>query len=274
MPITSNNVHQRVTLYLGDGQKNMKLVENNLLSALASYVHRVGNSSKNIDNYPLVFADKAALQSFLTLREINTDASCDAEPVMTGDVGKDSARRLLHVLRTVRAVTASDFTFSADQKIYIVGNGDVALNYIRVGDNIFTMQDIAKTLSDIGVPKDIRDVRLASGASADATEVPDIRAPDLAHHSFSVNETSFLMSLLPWGNKAIRKAPAQHLAEALTEHHFNKVTVTGYHGRGIYQDRVQVPHYHMRNTHVPTQEGFDPKATVRRSTVAEKFTNA
>lgn len=270
MPITPGHTHHRVTLYLGNGKDAVHL-KSDLMSALGGYVHRVANSAKDLDNYPLVFTDKTGLQNFLAMRNAYTSKSNDSKPVMTGNVDTDVGLHVCYTLRNVRAMGAHEFTFSPEQTIDIVGHGATGLDRIVVDNKVFTMKDIGRIFSDIGVPRDIRDVRLTCCHSADATTVPDIKEPGLTIYSRPVAEKSSFMGI-PYGN-IVRMAPAEHLVDALAECNFNRVTVTGYHGAGVYYNGLHFPEHNIRNTKTPSEPGYDPSATVRRSTVAERFTS-
>ncbi|MDE1716443.1 hypothetical protein PWG14_28650 [Chromobacterium amazonense] len=271
MPITQfANVQPRqsVMLYLGDGGEPTT-GKTDLLSALGQYVHRVANTNKDLSNYPLVFTEEAGLNKFHAIRNEKKDYQHFKRGLKTGDVDVDTGMQFMLAINTVRAEKAGDFNFTSDQKIYIHAHGSAGLAKLASDGRLFTMQEVAKKLEDIGVPKDLRDIRLISCDSADARPVPDLKAENLSTYGSEFVEQSQFLGFT-W-NKHIYKAPAQHLAEELAELGYKQVTVTGYHGKGIVTAGDSFPETSLRNPKVPSDPDFDPKATVRRSTVSQQF---
>lgn len=269
MPITQPTQHQRVTLYFGDVGTGDLCSRTDIMSALGSYVHLVANSSKKLDNYPLVFTDKVGLQNFLLIRKQNTTKDNDLKPVMTGDVNKDVGSHFLYALRNVRVVASDKFTFSSNQKIYIVGHGSVGRDIISIDKKVFSMSDIVKKLIEIGVPKDINDIRLTSCHSANTLMTHNLNENNLTKYSHTVINKKYFLGI-HFGNIE-NKAPAKYLSDALAENKFNNVIVTGYHGFGIHFDGLQFPTHKIRNPKHPCDLRFDPNSTVRRSNVAQTF---
>lgn len=270
MPITTTSPQLRVTLYLGDATKS-SLQKTDLMSALGGYVRHVANASKNLEHYPLVFANKAGLENFRSMREAMTAQHHESRPLKTGNVDTDTGACFLHALRTVRAFDATQFRFSPEQRLYIVGHGGAGLDRIAVDGKVFSMRDVATTLKTVGVPKDIRDVRLTSCHSADVSVPPDLQTPDLGTYSRPIVEKTRFIGITV--GETVRWAPAEHLSDALAEAGFNQAVVTGYHGAGIHFDGLRFPEHALRNPHVPTAPGYDANAAVRRSTVAQRFSS-
>lgn len=277
MPITTTSPQPRVTLYLGDGsglslkntaqpltnkERFQALASTDIFNTLSTYIHRVANSNKDLASYPLVFTQRSGLDAFNTLREKCTDARHDTRPKPSGDRSQDLGQSFLHALRTVRAFHADEFAFAPGQKIYIDGHGAPGVSGIVADGKVFSMHDVATTLKTVGVPKDIRDVRLTSCHSADVIAPHGQRAPDLSVYSRPIAE-----------GDTVRQAPAEHLSDALAEAGFNRVVVTGYHGLGMPSDGERFPMHSVRNITTPKTPGHDPNATVRRSTVAQRFSS-
>ncbi|MGC3030560.1 hypothetical protein ACPUER_36605 [Burkholderia sp. DN3021] len=258
---------QKVTIYFGNG--GSAPIKTDLMSAIGSYVHRVVNPNKSIDDYPLVFSDKSGLETFNRFREKFPIASSSERPKLTGRLSDDLGAHFGYAIRNVRAVMAEDFEFSPDQKIYVTGHGTAGTDVMQVDDKFFTMKDVSRELASIGVPKNIRDVRLTSCNSADSRKMPAVKDENLSDYSKQFLEKSTLFGL--FGSERVRKAPAEYLLDEMSKAGFDEVTVTGYHGAGIYCNGKEFPQSSLRNANAPTNIGYNPEDTVRRSTVSVKF---
>ncbi|WP_157379841.1 hypothetical protein [Burkholderia ubonensis] len=254
----TGNSSQKVTLYFGNGGSSPDKTD--LMSAIGSYVHRATNSTKKFVNYPLVFSDKSGMETFNKLRDEFLASSPIDRPTLTGRANHDVGIHFVYALRNVRAVMADEFEFSPSQKIYIVGHGSAGSDEIRVDDKILTMKDVSQELERIGVPKNIRDVRLTSCYSADSRKISTLKDENLSDYSEKYTEDG-----------SVRKAPAEHLLDEMDEAGFDEVTITGYHGAGVYWNGKEFPKSALRNANSPSSVNYNPEDMVRRSTVSAKF---
>ncbi|WP_143136225.1 hypothetical protein [Burkholderia ubonensis] len=254
----NENSAQKVTLYFGNGGQSPDKTD--LMSAIGAYVHRVANSNKNLDNYPLVFSDKSGMDAFNKLRDQFLANSPVERPRLTGRANHDIGSHFAYALRNVRAVMADEFEFSPNQKIYIVGHGSAGSDEIGVDDKILTMKDVSQELERIGVPKNIRDVRLTSCSSADSRKISTLKGENLSYYSEKFSENGY-----------VRKAPAEHLLNEMSKAEFDEVTITGYHGAGVYWDGKEFPKSALRNANSPSSASYNPEDMVKRSTVSVKF---
>ncbi|WP_157380736.1 hypothetical protein [Burkholderia ubonensis] len=252
-----NSAH-KVTLYFGNGGPSPDKTD--LMSAIGAYVHRAANSNKNLDNYPLIFSDKYGMETFNKLRDQFLAYSPAERPMLTGRANHDVGIYFAYALRNVRAVMAGEFEFSPNQKIYIVGHGSASSDKIRVDDKILTMKDVSQELEKIGVPKNIRDVRLTSCYSADSRKISTLKGENLSDFCEKFEE-----------NGCVRKAPAKHLLDEMGKAEFDEVTITGYHGAGVYWDGKEFPKSSLRNANSPSSASYNPEDMVKRSTVSVKF---
>ncbi|MTC22200.1 hypothetical protein [Providencia sp. wls1938] len=263
-PQTSPN--ERVNIYLGDGGTPQK---NDFMSLLGSYVHRVSNSTKDLQKYPIVFASEAAYNKFQTYREKTIQEYGIIRPQKTGLSDDDVGSHFIYALQNVSAYHASNFQFKDNQKIYVHGHGGAGKNSLQVDNLKLNMSEVVKALSDMGVPKTVKDIRLTSCYSADTKPINNIKAPDLGTYSKSFIKKSTFLGI-PINEETV-KAPAAHLLEALNDAGYNNVTVTGYHGAGMYYNGSNFPEHSLRSTVTPSALTYKPEDTVKRSTVSEKF---
>ena len=239
------------------------------MSLLGSYVKRVSNSSKDLQRYPIVFASETAHQKFQAYKAQMTQEFVIVRPQKTGPLDENVGSHVIYALQNVSTYYARDFEFNDKQKIYITGHGGAGKNALQVDNQKFNMQDVAKALVDMGVPKTTTDIRLTSCYSADTKPITDIKASDLSQYSEKFITTTTLLGIQI--NKETVKAPAEHLLDALNDVGYNNVTVTGYHGAGIYFDGKRFPENSLRSTVTPSTPNYNPEDTVRRREVSEKF---
>lgn len=237
---------------------------------LGSYVHRVSNSTKDLKKYPIVFASEAAHNKFQAYREKTIQEYGIIRPQKTEWSDDDVSSHFIYALQNVSTYHASNFQFNDNQKIYVHSHGGAGKNSLQVDHLKLTMSEVVKTLSDMGVPKTVKDIRLTSCYSADTKPINNIKDPDLKTYSESFIKKSTCLGIAI--NEATVKAPAAHLLDALNDAGYNNVTVTGYHGAGMYYNGNNVPEHSLRSTVTPSAPTYNkPEDTVKRSTVSEKF---
>ncbi|ETT01149.1 hypothetical protein M5X66_17940 (plasmid) [Providencia sp. PROV188] len=266
IPSQTSQANERVNIYLGDGGTPQK---NDFMSLLGSYVHRVSNSTKDLKKYPIVFASEAAHSKFQLYKEKTIQEYGIIRPHKTGRSDDDVGSHFIYALQNVSTYHASNFQFNDNQKIYVHGHGGAGKNSLQVDHLKLTMNEVVKTLSDMGVPKTVKDIRLTSCYSADTKPINNIKDPDLKTYSESfIKKSTFLGIAI---NEETVKAPAAHLLDALNDAGYNNVTVTGYHGAGMYYNGNNFPEHSLRSTVTPSAPTYKPEDTVKRSTVSEKF---
>lgn len=219
--------NERVNIYLGDGGTPEK---NDFMSLLGSYVHRVANTSKDLQKYPIVFASETALTKFQQYKAQMTQQFGTVQRQKTGISDDNVGCHLIYALQNVTTFHASDFTFNDKQKIYIHGHGGAGINSLHIDTQKLSMPEVAKAISDMGVPKTTKDIRLTSCYSADTKPITNIKADDLSTYSESHTQTSSFFGITV-SQKTIQ-APAKYLLDALNDEGYKDVTVTGYHGAG------------------------------------------
>lgn len=235
-----------------------------VIHAMEAYVPRVATKAKDLDTYPLFFVEESARNKFLALREAVTCKEHDLRPSLTRGAYHDYDACLMHAIRTVRVVSADNFKIQPDHKIYLCGDGMPGCDRVTLDDMSLTMVDIARKFRQIGVPDDIRDVRLMSSWSADARQIPDISASELSEYSRPHPvETQSLHGV----QEIVVKAPAQHLADAMAEQGYHQVTVKGYHGLALNFDGKHFPEHAWRTG------STEFRYKIRASHVAENFTS-
>lgn len=146
------------------------------------------------------------------------------------------------------------------RKAYIWGHGREGSSLISCGEKYISKKEVVDTLEKHHVTEKIKDYRITSCGSADKRKLKSFDSNDIEN---SKKESGFFERIL----LGERESFAESVANELWSRSHTDITVTGYHGKGVFAkfDGNDIPDIHLRSIEIPA-------ITIeRRSTVKEVF---
>lgn len=262
---------KRVHVYLGE-PKSLDITKTDVLNLMGQFVHRLKSDTlsenKPLENYPIVFNSPKALEMFEAMKqELNVSDNMAFPASSSSDVNERVSNRLIYALSHAKVFLAKDYPFQSSDKIYLIGHGRASGDELELDGDSYPIKDIPRTLKQMGVKLDTKDIRLVACHSADAKAPDDLRVVDLSRYADTYHRFFLGLSFL----KVAYKAPAQTLVDAFHQEGFVQAMVAGYHGCGVYFKPGEYPQTTLRNPKLPTAEGFNHDNTVRRRDVRRYF---
>lgn len=227
-------------------------VSKDSLHILGQQVPRIMNGK---DPYIAAFIDDSAKNSFNESIECYKKI-CQSELSSENYSSLDKDGKLAYALNqtakkqinsSLRDVNLSDFS-----KLYILGHGGAGVDFIKSGDKTFNVKEIVDTLEENNILNKIKDLRVTSCKSADKTSPKSMSPEDIIEAN---SKTSFLSDIIFGKNMSL----VELISEEVWDRGYTDISVSGYHGNGVFYNGKDLPFSHLRSSTIPASDTIKRK---------------
>ncbi|MGW7678904.1 hypothetical protein [Shewanella sp. S23-S33] len=227
-------------------------VSKDSLHILGQQLPRVIN---NKTPYIAAFIDDGAKKSFNESIEIYKEmypSELSSEQYRSLNVNEKIAYTLNQTAKKQINISLRDLNLSEFSKLYILGHGAAGLDVIKSGGKTFDVKQIVDTLEENNILSEIKDLRVTSCNSADKNSPKSMSSRDISE----ANEKPGFFSKMIFGDK---KSLVELISEEVWIRGYTDISVSGYHGSGVFYNGKDLPLSHLRSSTIPVSDEIKRK---------------
>lgn len=215
------------------------------LNILGQQVPRV---LKRKETYTTVFLNVNAKKQFEDsidyIKKIKVESS-----LMASNISNDLIVAILlsDAAKSQKNVIIDELDLREFTKVYILGHGRAGAGMIKSGGQYFNVVDIVDILEKHGILSSIKDIRFVSCQSADKRAPASMSDKDLQDANC---EKDFLHRMF-FGKK---QSLIDLVSHEIWARGYSDVSVSGYHGNGVFYDGKKLPLDHIRSSTIPASD--------------------
>ncbi|EGR1101236.1 OspB protein [Vibrio cholerae] len=216
------------------------------LNILGQQIPRVLNRK---ETYTTAFLNINAKRDFEDSIDYMKKLKVESSRLMTSKISNDQIVEILlsDAAKTQKNVIIDELDLSEFTKVYIVGHGSAGLGIIKSGDQYFNVPDIVDILEKKGILSSIKDLRFVSCQSADKRVPASMSDKDLQDANC---EKGFLHRMFFGKEQSL----IDIVSKEIWDRGYSDVSVSGYHGNGVFYDGKKLPLCHIRSTTIPVSD--------------------
>lgn len=194
--------------------------------------------------YPVMFLNENAKNEFkssiTSLCRITSSNNCESTDEIVGET-------LVRAAKIQINLSMEDAKLESFRKMYITGHSSSGMSYICSGDSKFSIKEIVDILEKNKILDNIKDIRLTCCNSADKREIKNLSQESI---ELANRDSSFWENLV-YGEK---KSLIEKLSSEIWERGYTDVRISGYHGKGVFYNKNELPLTHLRSSTIPATE--------------------
>ncbi|HFN0192280.1 TPA: OspB protein, partial [Vibrio parahaemolyticus] len=144
-------------------------------------------------------------------------------------------------------VVINELDLTEYTKVYVLGHGSAGVGVIKSGEQYFNVEDIVNLLEKNGILSTIKDIRFVSCQSADK------RAP-VSMSDKDIQEANCDKGMLHRAIFGTEKSLIDLISSEIWSRGYSDISVSGYHGNGVFYDGKNIPLEHIRSSTIPASD--------------------
>lgn len=213
---------------------------------------------KRKDPYTIAFlykdAKKCFEESIKEIKSINIDNNHLMGPKFSSDLIVEAL--VSDAAKIQKNVVINELDLTEYTKVYVSGHGSAGVGVIKSGEQYFSVEDIVNLLEKNGILSAIKDIRFVSCQSADKRAPASMSDKDIQEANC---DKGFFRSVIFGKEKSL----IEQISDEIWSRGYSDVSVSGYHGKGVFYDGENIPVDHIRSSTIPASD------TVKRKDVRE-----
>ncbi|EGQ9499293.1 OspB protein, partial [Vibrio parahaemolyticus] len=204
---------------------------------------------KRKDPYTAAFlnnnAKKFFEESIKDIKRINIDNNHLMGPKVSSDLIVEAL--VSDAAKIQKNVVINELDLTEYTKVYVLGHGSAGVGVIKSGDQYFNVEDIVNLLEKNGILSTIKDIRFVSCQSADK------RAP-VSMSDKDIQEANCDKGMLHRAIFGKEKSLIDLISNEIWSRGYSDISVSGYHGNGVFYDGKNIPLEHIRSSTIPASD--------------------
>ncbi|EJG0104759.1 OspB protein, partial [Vibrio parahaemolyticus] len=190
-------------------------------------------------------AKKFFEESIKDIKRINIDNNHLMGPKVSSDLIVEAL--VSDAAKIQKNVVINELDLTEYTKVYVLGHGSAGVGVIKSGDQYFNVEDIVNLLEKNGILSTIKDIRFVSCQSADK------RAP-VSMSDKDIQEANCDKGMLHRAIFGKEKSLIDLISNEIWSRGYSDISVSGYHGNGVFYDGKNIPLEHIRSSTIPASD--------------------
>ncbi|KOY30772.1 OspB protein [Vibrio parahaemolyticus] len=190
-------------------------------------------------------AKKCFEESIKDIKRINIDNNHLMGPKVSSDLIVEAL--VSDAAKIQKNVVINELDLTEYTKVYVLGHGSAGVGVIKSGDQYFNVEDIVNLLEKNGILSTIKDIRFVSCQSADK------RAP-VSMSDKDIQEANCDKGMLHRAILGKEKSLIDLISNEIWSRGYSDISVSGYHGNGVFYDGKNIPLEHIRSSTIPASD--------------------
>lgn len=190
-------------------------------------------------------AKKCFEESIKDIKRINIDNNHLMGPKVSSDLIVEAL--VSDAAKIQKNVVINELDLTEYTKVYVLGHGSAGVGVIKSGEQYFNVEDIVNLLEKNGILSTIKDIRFVSCQSADK------RAP-VSMSDKDIQEANCDKGMLHRAIFGTEKSLIDLISSEIWSRGYSDISVSGYHGNGVFYDGKNIPLEHIRSSTIPASD--------------------
>ncbi|HGZ6746076.1 TPA: OspB protein [Vibrio parahaemolyticus] len=190
-------------------------------------------------------AKKCFEESIKDIKRINIDNNHLMGPKVSSDLIVEAL--VSDAAKIQKNVVINELDLTEYTKVYVLGHGSAGVGVIKSGEQYFNVEDIVNLLEKNGILSTIKDIRFVSCQSADK------RAP-VSMSDKDIQEANCDKGMLHRAIFGTGKSLIDLISSEIWSRGYSDISVSGYHGNGVFYDGKNIPLEHIRSSTIPASD--------------------